>query len=48
MKRNISIDEALERAREFFLENEVQRELDNGATPWEALYEWDLLNENEF
>lgn len=30
-------------ASKFNLEAEVQRELDNGATPLEALKEWDIL-----
>lgn len=30
-------------AAKFNLEAEVQRELDNGATPLEALKEWDII-----
>lgn len=35
--------DALRIASKFDLEAEVQRELDNGATPLEALREWDIL-----
>ena len=36
-------EDALRIASEFNLEAEVQHELDNGATPLEALKEWDIL-----
>ena len=36
-------EDALRIASKFGLEAEVQRELDNGATPLEALKEWDIL-----
>ena len=36
-------EDALRIAYKFGLEAEVQRELDNGATPLEALKEWDIL-----
>lgn len=36
-------EDALRIASKFDLEAEVQRELDNGATPLEALREWDIL-----
>ena len=36
-------EDALRIASKFNLEEEVQRELDNGATPLEALKEWDIL-----
>ena len=29
-------------------QKEVKDELNHGATPWEALYEWDLLEIDEF
>ena len=38
----------LKRAKEYGLTKEVKDELDHGATPWEALYEWDLLEIDEF
>lgn len=36
-------EDALRIAAKFNLEAEVQRELDNGATPLEALREWDII-----
>lgn len=36
-------EDALRIAEKFGLKEEVQRELDNGATPLEALREWDIL-----
>lgn len=36
-------EDALRIASKFDLEAEVQRELDKGATPLEALREWDIL-----
>lgn len=36
-------DDALRIASKFGLKAEVQRELDNGATPLDALREWDIL-----
>ena len=36
-------EDALRIASKFHLEAEVQKELDNGATPLEALKEWDIL-----
>lgn len=36
-------EDALRIASKFGLEAEVQRELDNGATPLEALREWDII-----
>ena len=36
-------EDALRIASKFGLEVEVQRELDNGATPLDALREWDIL-----
>ena len=36
-------EDALRIASKFNLEAEVQHELDNGATPLEALKEWDIL-----
>ena len=36
-------EDALRIASKFHLEAEVQHELDNGATPLEALREWDIL-----
>ena len=46
MKHDITVNEALECAKEFCLVDEVQNELNHGASPWEALYEWDLLEES--
>lgn len=36
-------EDALRIAAKFNLEEEVQRELDNGATPLEALKEWNII-----
>ena len=36
-------EDVLRIASKFGLEAEVQRELDNGATPLEALREWDII-----
>lgn len=36
-------EDAIRIAAKFNLEEEVQRELDNGATPLEALREWDII-----
>ena len=36
-------EDALRIADKFGLKAEVQRELDNGATPLEALREWDII-----
>ena len=36
-------EDALRIATRFNLEEEVQRELNNGATPLEALREWDII-----
>lgn len=36
-------EDAIRIAAKFNLEEEVQRELDNGATPLEALKEWDII-----
>jgi len=44
----ITIPEALKRAKEYGLIKEVKDALMHGATPWEALYEWDLLEIDEF
>lgn len=48
LHKQITPDEALKRAKEYELTKEVKYELDHGATPWEALYEWDLLEIDEF
>lgn len=36
-------EKAIELAKEFGLEEEVKNELANGATPEEALAEWDII-----
>ena len=36
-------EDALRIASKFGLKEEVQRELDNGATPLDALREWDII-----
>lgn len=36
-------EDAIRAASKFNLEAEVQRELDNGASPLEALKEWDII-----
>jgi len=46
--KQITLNEALKRAKEYGLTKEVKDELKHGATPWEALYEWDLLEIDEF
>lgn len=46
--KQITPDAALKRAKEYGLTKEVKDEIDHGATPWEALYEWDLLEIDEF
>lgn len=38
-----TVEDALRIASKFNLEAEVQHELDNGATPLEALKEWDII-----
>ena len=48
LHKQITPDEALKRAKEYGLTKEVKDELDHGATPWEALYEWDLFEIDEF
>ena len=48
LHKQITSDEALKRAKESGLTKEVKDEIDNGETPWEALYEWDLLEIDEF
>lgn len=47
LHKQITPDEALKRAKEYGLTKEVKDELDHGAIPWEALYEWDLLEIEE-
>ena len=47
LHKQITPDEALKRAKEYGLTKEVKDELDHGATSWEALYEWDLLEIEE-
>ena len=47
LHKQITPDEALKRAKEYGLTKEMKDELDHGATPWEALYEWDLLEIEE-
>ena len=39
----ITAEDALRIADKFGLKAEVQRELNNGATPLEALREWDII-----
>ena len=41
-------EQALKIASNWHLEAEVQECLDNGDTPIEALYEWDILPEEYF
>ena len=47
MYKEITKKEAIKRARKYCLEYEVIQDLNRGLSPLEALYEWDLLNENE-
>jgi len=42
-KEKYTIEKALEIAKEYGLEWEVEQEIKKGHSPEEALYEWDLL-----
>ena len=47
--KNITYTEALNIARQYGLEGEVAYMINEmGASPWEALYEWDLLKESDY
>ena len=47
--KNITYTEALNIARQYGLEGEVAYMINEmGASPWEALYEWDLVNYDEY
>ena len=49
MRRIITENEALEIAREYKLEYEVTRCIhEMSMDPWDALHEWDLLNESDY
>ena len=49
MGRIITEGEALARAREYGLEHEIARCIHEMCMdPWDALYEWDLLNPEDF
>lgn len=49
MGRIITEGEALQRAREYGLEREVARCIhEQFMDPWDALYEYDLLNESDY
>jgi hypothetical protein len=49
MGRIITEGEALQRAREYGLEREVARCIhEQLMDPWDALYEWDLLNDSDY
>ena len=49
MRRIITENEALEIAREYKLEYEVTRCIhEMSMDPWDALREWDLLNESDY
>ena len=49
MRRIITENEALEIAREYKLEYEVTRWIrEMLMDPWDALCEWDLLNESDY
>lgn len=39
----LGTEDAIRIASKFGLKAEVQRELDNGATPLDALREWDII-----
>lgn len=43
----ITVDEDLIISEKYGLKCEVKRELENGASPYEVLYEWDLLDVDE-
>lgn len=47
MTKEITEIEAIQRAKKYNLTYEVIRELRYGSSPYEALKEWDLLDENE-
>lgn len=46
-ENNITVNEALEIARHYGMEEEVKEAMRNGCTPAEALYEWDLVEFKE-
>ena len=47
--KNITYTEALNIARQYGLEGEVAYMINEmGASPWEALYEWDLVSYDEY
>lgn len=49
MGKIITENEALRRAREYNLEYEVARCIhEQFMDPWDALYEWDLLNKSDY
>ena len=49
MGRIITEGEALARAREYGLEHEIARCIHEMCMdPWDALYEWDLLNDSDY
>ena len=49
MGRIITEGEALQRAKEYGLEREVAQCIhEQFMDPWDALYEWDLLNPEDF
>lgn len=47
MNKEITKTEALKRAEKYNLVYEIINEFKSGATPWEALREWDLLEKEE-
>ena len=49
MERIITEEEALQRAREYGLEGEITYCIHKlKMDPWDALYEWDLLNNTDY
>lgn len=46
--KQITVEEAIERASQYGLEWEVKREIElHHCSPIQALYEWDLLSDDE-
>lgn len=40
---NLTADEAIDYARDYGLEFEIEQEIESGATPAQALKEWDII-----
>lgn len=42
---NLTANEAIDYARNYGLEYEIEQEIEGGLTPFQALKEWDILPE---